>query len=48
MPSPHGGYYTSLLSENYQDHLGHEDYVDVENEEVMLMLRMKKSGSSHQ
>jgi hypothetical protein len=32
MSSPHGGYYKSLLSEDYQDDLGHDDYVDDEIE----------------
>jgi hypothetical protein len=32
LSSPHGGYYTSLLSEDYQEDLGHDDYVDDENE----------------
>jgi hypothetical protein len=34
MPSPHNSYYTSLLSENYEDDLEHEDYADAEKEEV--------------
>jgi hypothetical protein len=34
MPSLHNGYYTSLLSENYEDDLEHEDYADAEKEEV--------------
>jgi hypothetical protein len=32
MASPHGGYYTSHLSQDYQDELCHEDDVEVENE----------------
>jgi hypothetical protein len=34
MPSLHNGYYTSLLSKNYEDDLEHEDYTDAEKEEV--------------
>jgi hypothetical protein len=34
MPSPHGGYYTFLLSKNYQYNWGNEDDADVEIEEV--------------
>jgi hypothetical protein len=32
MSSPHGEYYTSLLSKDYQEDLGHDDYVDDEIE----------------
>ena len=32
MSSPNSGYFTSLLSEDYLEELGHEDYADVENE----------------
>jgi hypothetical protein len=34
MPSPHNSYYTSLLSENYEDDLEHKNYADAEKEEV--------------
>jgi hypothetical protein len=32
MSSPHGGYYTSLLIQDYQDELCHEDHIEDENE----------------
>jgi hypothetical protein len=30
MSSPHGGYYKFLLSEDYQEELGHDNYADDE------------------
>jgi hypothetical protein len=42
MSSPKGGYYMSLLSQDYQDELGQENHVEVENEvmEVSPMTGM--------
>jgi hypothetical protein len=42
MSSPNGGSYTSLLSQDYQDELGQEGHVEVENEvmEVSPMTGM--------
>jgi hypothetical protein len=37
MASPNGGYYTSLLSQDYQDELGEDDHVEVANEDMEVL-----------
>jgi hypothetical protein len=37
MASPNGGYYTSLLSQNYQDEWDEDDHLEVANEDIEVL-----------